>query len=186
MNSANGDFFNTLFFRQASNQFRDSEISELSINVNPVIKQRTLDIEMDESDVNRTNLVRSEKSSKPFVKECENIAQSVYNRELTRLSKSRYSLGSEGKRENPPEIPQQRARFVGKQNSTSINAKIGIGPNGHANYVTNIIRGNGRHEATGTASNIQDHGDYKNSVIDITGIEIVSVTDQDANSDDNM
>ncbi|XP_074593738.1 uncharacterized protein LOC141849351 [Brevipalpus obovatus] len=185
--SASGDFFNTIFSRQTANQIQDSVVSELSFNMNPAVKQRHLDTKMDDQNLEliRQNLekpsMRSQKSSLSS-KECEDIAQSVYNRELTRLNKSRNSLKSHEKSGKSANIPQHRSITGDIVNSTSIKSEIGIGPGGVATYVTDIIRGQASNEATSQYSDAQIHGSYKNSQIDLIGIEIVSPTDLNPNN----
>ncbi|XP_074593760.1 uncharacterized protein LOC141849365 [Brevipalpus obovatus] len=172
--TSTGNHMFSIFKEQADNNFDHSEISETAVFVSNV------------ADLGRGHHEHLQKdlqagTNNLTLDECTKTAQVIYDREIGRLQseknhdhnvtmKSNENTGKSGS------IPWRGPMFDDESNSTVIDTRLKLASDGSDAYYVGISRDEATNLENSPMTEIQDHGVYENSLVNLVDVQLYSST----------
>ncbi|XP_074593751.1 uncharacterized protein LOC141849356 [Brevipalpus obovatus] len=172
--TSTGNHLEPIFKQQADNNFNHSEIKEIVLFINNVAdlsRERHEHLQKDlQAGTNNLTL-----------DECTKTAQTLYDQEIGRLQskknhdhniimKSNENTGKSGN------IPWRGQMFDDENNVTVIDTRLKLASDGTNAYYVGISRDEATNHAVAPITDLQDHGVYENSQVNLVDVEVFSST----------
>lgn len=165
-----GNHLEPIFKEQADNVFKSSEIQETTIFVNPVVGMRKYQ--------HPRNGLESRKKIPTFY-ECTRIIQAIYDEEIRRMESERHHdrdiLTKSIENMSKPIDLSRRGPYsdVGR-NLKRMDTRLKLASGGTYAFYAGIERDQAINQALLPITDIQDHGKYENSKIDLVDVQFFS------------
>ncbi|XP_074593663.1 uncharacterized protein LOC141849291 isoform X2 [Brevipalpus obovatus] len=168
--SSTNTFNNLIRFQQSNDNVREADYSGSIVNLNLQASTK-LGQSNQFHNIWYPKLTKNTGKNYPAYDKCLNMIETVYNQQNHKIRESNedYSLR---RSQLLSDSILHRSSYGVVENSTSIDSKLSIGPDGFGTYISHVGRGEATNNAAGSEIDNQVHGNYKNSKVLLTDVTL--------------